>query len=123
MPPYPFFGLTSVKPGIKYTRAMKAYQSVRVVDVLTCRTGPKNRLYDEALPVTYEAHVVQTRISQTTKQRSNSTSDSEPSETRIRGSGGGSPRKYDDVLTTGPSDLDVDTPDLLGLLWIPLFRW
>jgi hypothetical protein len=123
MPPYPFFGLTSVKPGIKYTRAMKAYQSVRVVDVLTCRTGPKNLLAgDGALPVTYEAHVGQTRISQTTKQRSNSTSDSEPSQARKRGSGGGSPRKYDDLLATGPSDLDVD-PDLLGLLWMPLFRW
>jgi hypothetical protein len=32
-------------------------------------------------------------------------SDSEPSEARKRGSGGGSPRKCDDLLT-GPSDLD-----------------
>jgi hypothetical protein len=31
-------------------------------------------------------------------------SDSAPSEARKRGSGGGSPRKHDDVLT-GPSDL------------------
>jgi hypothetical protein len=35
-----------------------------------------------------------------------STSDSAPSEARNRGSGGGSPRKYRDLLT-GPSDLDV----------------
>jgi hypothetical protein len=31
-----------------------------------------------------------------------------PSEARKRGSGGGSPRKYDDLLT-GPSDLDVQS--------------
>jgi hypothetical protein len=36
--------------------------------------------------------------------------DSGPSEARKRGSGGGSPRKYDN-LPTGPSDLDsVKTP-------------
>ena len=35
-----------------------------------------------------------------------STSDSAPSEARKRGSGGGSPRKLDDLLT-GPSDLKV----------------
>jgi hypothetical protein len=34
------------------------------------------------------------------------TSDSGPSEGRKRGSGGGSPKKHDDVLT-GPSELDV----------------
>jgi hypothetical protein len=36
------------------------------------------------------------------------TDGSAPSEARKRGSGGGSPRKYDDVLT-GPSDLDVQS--------------
>jgi hypothetical protein len=38
----------------------------------------------------------------------NCTSDNAPSEARKRGSGGGSPRKYDNVLT-GPSDLDVQS--------------
>jgi hypothetical protein len=37
-----------------------------------------------------------------------STGDNVPSEARKRESGGGSPRKYDDLLT-GPSDLDVPT--------------
>jgi hypothetical protein len=37
-----------------------------------------------------------------------STSDSAPSEARKRGSGGGSPRKHDDLLT-GPSDLDAQS--------------
>jgi hypothetical protein len=37
-----------------------------------------------------------------------STSESAPSEARKRGSGGGSPRKYDDLLT-GRSDLDVQS--------------
>jgi hypothetical protein len=40
--------------------------------------------------------------------RESLTSDSAPSEARERGSGGGSPRKNDDLLT-GPSDLDVQT--------------
>jgi hypothetical protein len=36
------------------------------------------------------------------------TSDSAPSEARKRGSGGGSPRKHDDLLT-GRSDLDAQS--------------
>ena len=38
-------------------------------------------------------------------------SDSVPSEARKRGSGGGSPRKYDDLLT-GPLDLDAQSRQL-----------
>jgi hypothetical protein len=40
------------------------------------------------------------------------TSDSVPSEARERGSGGRSPRKYDDLLTSG-SDLDVQSMQFL----------
>jgi hypothetical protein len=40
------------------------------------------------------------------RQLWSSTSDSAPSEARKRGSGGGSPRKHDE-LPRGPSDLDV----------------
>jgi hypothetical protein len=38
-------------------------------------------------------------------------SDSAPSEARKWASGGGAPRKYDDLLT-GPSDLDVQARQL-----------
>jgi hypothetical protein len=41
-----------------------------------------------------------------------------PSEARKRGSGGGFPRKYDDLLT-GPSDLDVHTRQICDVLaWL-----
>jgi hypothetical protein len=43
-------------------------------------------------------------LSQNMKQLWSSANDSAPSEARKRGSGGGSPRKYDDFLT-GPSEL------------------
>jgi hypothetical protein len=59
---------------------------------------------DGALPVTYEGCL--NRCKPTTNQRWSSTDDSAPSEARKRGSGGGSPRKYDHLLT-GPSDLDL----------------
>jgi hypothetical protein len=40
------------------------------------------------------------------RRQARTTNDSAPSEARKRGSGGGSPRKYNDLLT-GPSDLDA----------------
>jgi hypothetical protein len=48
------------------------------------------------------------------EQSSSSASDSAPSEARKRGSGGGSPRKHDDLLT-GPSDLDVSLKAVMEL--------
>jgi hypothetical protein len=45
------------------------------------------------------------------KQLWSSASGSAPSEARKRGSGGGSPRKYDDILT-GPCDLEVQSRQL-----------
>jgi hypothetical protein len=45
------------------------------------------------------------------RQLWNCTSDSAPSEARIRGSEGGTPRKHDDLLT-GASDLNVQSRQL-----------
>jgi hypothetical protein len=45
-----------------------------------------------------------------------STRDSAPSEARKRGSGGGSPRKHDDLLT-GPSDLVKAVKELNVSKW------
>jgi hypothetical protein len=54
-------------------------------------------------------HLAPNLCNSTSRVRSlnrSSTSGNAPSEARKRGSGGESPRKYDDLLT-GPSDLDV----------------
>jgi hypothetical protein len=62
-----------------------------------------------SMNVTYEGRRCPNKNRPNTKQLWSSTDDSAPSEARKRGSGGGSPVKYDDLLT-GSSDLDVNNP-------------
>ena len=88
------------------------------IDVLYCPFGALNKLYLCYVMICFMAQILhhRLRIAANLRGRSSGCSISDgavpicsvPSEARKRGSGGGSPRKYDNILT-GPSDLGVQS--------------